>query len=62
LWAYNERHLAFLEQYVGATLRETTLEAGNRSLASRLPRWIKSGQHREEVLAGLRRLRALLEE
>lgn len=61
LWAYNARHLAFLERYVRATLRERTPDIRNRSLASRLPEWIKSGAHRDDVLAGIGRLRALLE-
>lgn len=61
LWSCNARHLAFLERFVGATLRERVSGVGNRSLASRLPDWIKSGVHREDVLAGLGKLRALLE-
>lgn len=61
LWAYNARHLAFLESFVRATLRERIPDAGNRSLASRLPDWIKSGVHRADVLEGIGRLRALLE-
>jgi hypothetical protein len=59
LWAYNARHLAFLDEYVQATLRER-LTNRNRSLASRLPLWMKSGQNREDVLAGIARLRQML--
>lgn len=58
LWAYNAEHLAFLERYVGATLRER-MPNKNSSLASRLPTWLKSAKNREEVLRGIVRLRAL---
>ena len=64
LWAINEQHLAALEAFVGARLRERRHDevAGwsNRSLPSRLPAWIKSGKNRDEVLQGLARLRARL--
>jgi hypothetical protein len=59
LWAYNAQHLEFLEQYVAAELRERRPNV-NRSLASRLPRWMLEAKHRSDVLSGLRRLRALL--
>ena len=61
LWAWNGDHLDFLERYVAADLRERTPNA-NVSLASRLPRWIKSAKHRDEVLKGVRRLRKRLAE
>ena len=49
LWAYNERHLIFLEEYVGSFLRERHPNK-NRSLASRLPSWMKEAQNRDAVL------------
>ncbi len=58
LWACDEAHLDFLERYVAAGLREQ--EAGNASLASRLPAWMKSRKNRAAVLRGLHRLRATL--
>jgi hypothetical protein len=70
LWAYNAQHLAFLDDYVRATFREAPSvdgmagadgQARNRTLASRLPRWIKSGRHREDILAGIERLKRLLD-
>ena len=64
LWAYNERHLAFLEDFVSARLRERTRDEkygwSNNALASRLPAWIKSGKNRSEVLKGIARLRMRL--
>lgn len=58
LWALDETHLDFLERYVAAGLREE--EPINRSLASRLPRWIKAAKHRNAVTRALTRLRATL--
>jgi len=61
LWAHNEDHLAFLECFVAATVRERMPGLiWNRSLASRLPRWMQASANRAEVLRSLERLRALL--
>lgn len=61
LWAYNADHLAFLERYVRATLRERERDPvygwHNKSLASRLPKWIQQGSHREAILQCIARLR-----
>lgn len=43
LWAYNERHLDELDRYVRVLVRERTPNV-NRSVASRLPAWIKKRQ------------------
>ncbi|HEU0051767.1 MAG TPA: hypothetical protein VFQ39_01275, partial [Longimicrobium sp.] len=59
LWAYNAPHLDFLERWVGATLRHRAPNA-NRSLASRLPRWMTAANARDDVLGCLRALRATL--
>lgn len=64
LWAYNADHLAYMEAYVRATLREEAPHASlnrNRTLASRLPDWIKHKENRAEVLKGLARLQRLLD-
>ncbi len=64
LWAFNERHLDILHSYVKATLRERkSLEngwCGNSSVASRLPKWIKSHKNREQLLKAIQKLRAKL--
>jgi hypothetical protein len=61
LWAYNLRHLQLIEDYVRAKHRQRkpSVEAGqhNKSLASRLPRWIILAKHRQSVLRGIARLR-----
>lgn len=61
LWAWNAWHLDFLERYVSADLRERTPNV-NKSLASRLPRWIKSAKNRDDVLKGIGRLRERLDQ
>ena len=55
LWAYNKNHLAFLEDYVGAVLRERHPNK-NKTLASRLPTWMKEAKNRDEVLKCIRKL------
>ena len=59
LWAYNEKHLEFIESYVAAKLRER-IPFKNKSLASRLPQWIKSAGNREEILRAIGKLRGKL--
>lgn len=64
LWAYNTEHLAFLEAFVGARLRERRRSSkygwSNRALVSRLPAWLKSRKDRADVLACIDRLRKTL--
>ncbi len=66
LWAFNARHLAALEAYALADLRERRRDAehgwSNQSFASRLPKWVKVAKNRVEVGRGLGRLRARLKE
>lgn len=54
LWAYNLRHLEYIEAFVQASLRERghREEHGwsNRSLFSRLPQWLKAAKNREKIL------------
>ena len=62
LWAFNTRHLEFLESYVGAVLRERSRDEKwgwhNSSLASRLPKWLKSSKNREPILKAINELKA----
>ncbi|WP_205325334.1 hypothetical protein [Glycomyces sp. YM15] len=60
LWARNDQHLSFLEAYVAAGVRDVS--PFNRTIASRLPAWIKSGKNREDLLRALAKLRARLPE
>ena len=60
LWAYNAMHLQWLEEYIGASLRERAPgEHGwsNSSLASRLPQWMRSAKNRGEVLRCIQALK-----
>ncbi len=51
LWAYNYEHLDFLKVHVEAKLRErNTQEMANKSLGSRLPKWMTSKKNRETIL------------
>ena len=63
LWAYNAAHLAFLEDFVRAQLREHARGAHgwrNQALANRLPGWMQDAKNREDVLRGVERLREKL--
>lgn len=64
LFAYNEEHLSVLASVVRATLRERhtlpPVMLRNRTMQSRLPRWIKLAGNRAEVMRGLARLRQKL--
>jgi hypothetical protein len=60
LWAYNLGHLAFLEDFVRATLRESVQSQhgwSNQSLRNRLPDWIKDGHNRGAILRCAGKLR-----
>src|SRR5450755_83024 len=55
LWAFNDEHVQFLEHYVPAKQRIKFHEEGwvrNRTLASRLPTWMKRAKNRDEVVRG----------
>lgn len=60
LWAYNAEHLALIEAFVRAKLRERRQDPRfgwfNGSFASRLPKWIQSGKNRDPILRRLARL------
>ncbi len=56
LWALNEVHLQWLEDYVGSTHRSRPLSS-NQSLASRLPQWLTSAKNRKAVLKGINQLK-----
>jgi hypothetical protein len=68
LWAANEAHLAYLEDYIAAELRErpeaVISPMGRRwvgkGLSWQLPDWMKAAKHRAEVLATLSDLRSTL--
>lgn len=60
LWALNSDHLSYLEDFVKATQRLKSDEVANRSIISRLPRWIKSAKNRESILEAIKKLRKKL--
>lgn len=61
LWAYNLKHLEYIENYVAAKLRERTrIPNTNKSVASRLPTWIKSAKNRGAILKAIGKLKEKL--
>ncbi|RZL38881.1 MAG: hypothetical protein EOO96_01940 [Pedobacter sp.] len=59
LWAYNYEHLNFIKDFVRAKLRERNIDdIRNKSLGSRLPKWLTSHKNRELVLKAIDRLKA----
>lgn len=62
LWAFNLRHLAFLESFVSARLRERKKDDqrkwSNSSLESRLPGWIKASKNRDALIKAIHELKA----
>jgi hypothetical protein len=58
LWALHDAHLALLEGYVAAGLRERSLPRPKKTMVDRLPVWLKAAKNRDEVLRVLARLRA----
>ena len=58
LWAYNYEHLDFLENHVSAELRNReNSPMRNKSLGSRLPKWMTSKKNRTEILNGIEKLK-----
>lgn len=64
LWALNREHLDLIADYVRTGLRERNDRpwpwTKNRTVISRLPRWIKEAKNRDEVLRAVQRARTLL--
>ena len=58
LWAYNHEHIDFLISHIQAKLRERNgQDLANKSLGSRLPRWMTSKNNREAILKELTELK-----
>lgn len=62
LWILNRPHLEFMEQFIGAELREERMEErSSRRLSSALPRWMLAAKNRDDVVRCLKKLRDKLE-
>lgn len=65
-WAFNLDHLSFLESFVKAQIRERSDEvragSGYRrmSMIAKLPSWLKSAKHRDEIERAIQRMRRSL--
>ena len=56
-WAYNFQHLDFLRTHIEAKLRERNgQELFNKSLGSRLPKWMTSKKNRTSILKKINEL------
>ncbi len=62
LWAYNERHLDLIAQFIQAKLRERAAftDGQHQSLLEKLPAWMKDARNRGAVTRGLQRMRLLV--
>jgi len=63
IWAYNEAHLQFLEEFIAEPLRSRPQQPAyqhNKSIGSRLPRWMTSAKNRDKVLRVMQVLRQRL--
>ncbi|MBX9697582.1 MAG: hypothetical protein K2X53_05820 [Alphaproteobacteria bacterium] len=60
LWFYNLAHLEYVESYLQADIRERSKDAGNGSVISRLPAWIKQSKSREDVMKKISKIKATL--
>jgi hypothetical protein len=60
IWAFNERHLDYLHEYVSSENRTRPFRAPseprNALLESRLPRWMKLAKNRREIVDAIRKL------
>lgn len=56
IWAYNYRHLNFLEDYIKSDIKEQNNNY-NKSIISRLPKWIKKASNKEDILKVIQKLK-----
>lgn len=58
IWAYNVEHLGIIETFVASTNRSRNgLPYKNKSIASRMPKWISASKNRAAVLKCIRVLK-----
>lgn len=55
-WAFNDKHLAYLERYISATLREHKARTGF-TLLEKLPKFYHEAKNREDLLKIITKLR-----
>lgn len=62
LWAYNLRHLVYLEEYISSRhfrgFYQPKFPFANASLVSRLPKWMQSKKNRENILRAINDLKS----
>ena len=55
-WAYNDRHLDYLQHYIGAGLREHKNRT-HFTMLEKLPKFMQLAKHREGLLKLIRKLK-----
>jgi hypothetical protein len=58
-WAYNQAHLQYLEQYIGATLREHK-DRTHFTLLEKLPKFYHEAKNRSALLKLIKKLKMVL--
>jgi len=54
LWAYSYAHLNLIESHIAASLRERNGQPYmNKSIGSRIPKWMSTSKNRDEVLTAI---------
>lgn len=62
IWVFDATHLSEMQAFITAKLRERTKLAGNGSMISRLPAWIKDSKNREMISKKLAQLQKSLDD
>ncbi len=57
LWVYNIEHLGCIENHIKAKIRKHNEPISNKSLGSRLPKWMTAQKNREVVLKTIKKLK-----
>jgi hypothetical protein len=57
LWFYNPDHLTYIESFLKAKIIEKSTKAGNNSIISRLPAWVKSSKTRDTLLKAIQKIK-----
>ncbi len=60
LWALNARHLAWIEAFLAAMLREDRAPTRHKTAVSALPQWLILARRRDDALQSVARLREKL--
>ena len=57
LWALNLEHLKYLEEFIGADLRERSIQSFGMMLTDKLPKWMQKAKNRASLIKTLGKLK-----